>query len=630
MGVRSVSKESIRNILSKGGPKNDGQGRAVTIVIGGARESLEAQPGTLRLILRGRKGFVKMALRSGADLVPVIGFGENDIYDQLSPKTHPLVHKLQMFTLKVFKFTLPALHGRGLLNYDVGLMPYRRPVNVVIGKPIAVHSAPGHQPTSDEIDYYHELYIRELESLWETYKDHFVPSRVSELEINMTRSSPRKRSGLSYKEEDDRAVKKSSAASKALGSRRSAATERAVEPQPKRKISDDSAPKTKPAAEAPQPKKRKTAKGKDEDTMPLGNRTAVSSLKKAMYIGAHVSAAGGVNNSVTNAVHIGANSFALFLKSQRKWDNPPITSEAKDLFISGCSHHGYKAAEHALPHGSYLVNLAQSDPAKATQAYNAFLDDLIRCEQLGIKLYNFHPGSTLGDSRDAAIGRIAAQLNKSHKATSSVITVLENMAGSGNIIGSTWEDLRDIIALVDDKSRVGVCIDTCHAFAAGHDLRTPETFSKTFDAFNKIVGINYLKAFHLNDSKAPFASNRDLHANIGTGFLGLRAFHSLMNEDGFCGMPMVLETPIDRKDANGKTIENKQVWADEIKLLESLIGMNAESEEFVALEKELKERGATERRRIQDQVDKKGAKSGGKKTAAGKKKKSANTDDESN
>ncbi|KAJ6788192.1 hypothetical protein PWT90_06055 [Aphanocladium album] len=183
MGVRSVSKESIRNILSKGGPKNDGQGRAVTIVIGGARESLEAQPGTLRLILKGRKGFVKMALRSGADLVPVMGFGENDIYDQLSPKTHPLVHKIQMFTLKVFKFTLPALHGRGLLNYDVGLMPYRRPVNVVIGKPIRVHSAPGHQPTTEEIDYYHELYIKELENLWETYKDDFVPGRVSEMEI---------------------------------------------------------------------------------------------------------------------------------------------------------------------------------------------------------------------------------------------------------------------------------------------------------------------------------------------------------------------------------------------------------------------------------------------------------------
>ena len=204
----------------------------------------------------------------------------------------------------------------------------------------------------------------------------------------------------------------------------------------------------------------------------------------------------GVHNALTNAVQIGANSFALFLKSQRKWDNPPLAPDVKDQFISGCGHHDYSAAEHALPHGSYLVNLAQGDPTKAAQAYKGFLDDLQRCEELGIKLYNFHPGSTGGDPRPKAIARIAEQLNKSHKATKSVVTVLENMAGSGNVIGSTWEDLRDIIALVDDKERIGVCIDTCHAFAAGHDLRTPEAFKKTIESFNKIVGKQYLKAFH--------------------------------------------------------------------------------------------------------------------------------------
>lgn len=183
MGIRSVSKESIRNTLGKGGPSNDGKGRAVTIVIGGARESLEAHPGTLRLILKSRKGFVKMALRAGADLVPVIGFGENDLYDQLTAKTHPGVHKFQMFVLKVFKFTLPALHGRGLLNYDVGLMPYRRPVNVVVGKPIRIDTEPGHEPTAEEIDRFHEQYVNELEKLWEAYKDKFAPGRVSELKI---------------------------------------------------------------------------------------------------------------------------------------------------------------------------------------------------------------------------------------------------------------------------------------------------------------------------------------------------------------------------------------------------------------------------------------------------------------
>ncbi|KAH8735396.1 diacylglycerol acyltransferase-domain-containing protein [Ilyonectria robusta] len=181
MGLQSVSKESIWNILNKGGPKNDGQGRAVTIVVGGARESLEAQPGTLRLILKGRKGFVKMALRTGADLVPVIGFGENDLYDQLSPKTHPLVHQLQMIFLKVFKFTVPALHGRGVMNYDVGFMPYRRPVNIVVGKPIQVDRAHGPQPKQREIDLLHEKYVQEIEKLWATYKDQFAAG--VELEI---------------------------------------------------------------------------------------------------------------------------------------------------------------------------------------------------------------------------------------------------------------------------------------------------------------------------------------------------------------------------------------------------------------------------------------------------------------
>ncbi|KAG6002361.1 hypothetical protein E4U21_003154 [Claviceps maximensis] len=185
MGIRSVSKESIRNILSRGGPDDDGRGRAVTIVIGGARESLEAQPGTLRLILQGRKGFVKMALRAGADLVPVIGFGENDLYDQLSPKTHPLVHKTQMILLKVFKFTIPALHGRGLLNYDVGLMPYRRAVNIVVGRPVEIRERFGEheQPPQDLIDRYHELYVDEVERLYAAYKDKFSNGKTPELQI---------------------------------------------------------------------------------------------------------------------------------------------------------------------------------------------------------------------------------------------------------------------------------------------------------------------------------------------------------------------------------------------------------------------------------------------------------------
>ncbi|OTA59120.1 DAGAT-domain-containing protein [Hypoxylon sp. EC38] len=180
-GVRSVSKESIVNILTRGGPNGEGMGRAVTIVIGGARESLEAQPGTLRLILKERKGFVKLAVRTGADLVPVLAFGENDLYDQLHPKEHPLVHKIQMFILKVWKFTLPFLHGRGIFNYDVGLMPYRRPLNVVVGAPIKVTQA--NTVDQEEINRLHDLYVAELHKLWDRYKDEFAPDRKNEMQI---------------------------------------------------------------------------------------------------------------------------------------------------------------------------------------------------------------------------------------------------------------------------------------------------------------------------------------------------------------------------------------------------------------------------------------------------------------
>lgn len=300
--------------------------------------------------------------------------------------------------------------------------------------------------------------------------------------------------------------------------------------------------------------------------------------------------------------------------------------------------HGYDAAQHVLPHGSYLVNLAQTDKAKATQAYDNFVDDLKRCDALGIKLYNFHPGSTGGETMESACQRIAAQLNKSHKATKSVITVLENMCGSGNVVGSKFEELRDIINLVEDKSRVGVCIDTCHTFAAGYDLRSPEAFAKTMAEFDEIIGMKYLKALHLNDSKAPFGSHRDLHANIGTGFLGLRAFHNIMNYEPFQNLPMVLETPIDEKGPDGKSVENKQIWADEIKLLEGLIGRDVDSKEFVAEEEDLQAKGASERKKIQEQVDKKAdkdaaaaAKKGAKgkaKAKGGKKKKDEDSDPE--
>ncbi|KAL8952329.1 MAG: hypothetical protein Q9222_001740 [Ikaeria aurantiellina] len=419
-------------------------------------------------------------------------------------------------------------------------------------------------------------------------------------------------------------------------------------PKPQNKPKDKEPQPTDDATTSPQkPKtKRKTKEEKEAEAMPLAARTA--GLR--MHIGAHVSGAKGVQNAVTNCVHIGGNAFALFLKSQRKWDNPPLQDENRDAFRSNCIEHEYDATSHIVPHGSYLVNLAQEDPEKAKQAYDSFLEDLHRCESLGIKLYNFHPGTTNNAPRPSAIARIASALNRAHTATKTVTPLLETMAGSNNTLGSTFADLASIIALVTDKSRIGVCLDTCHLFAAGYDLRSPATFKAVLTDFDKTVGLKYVKALHLNDSKAPFSSRRDLHANIGTGFLGLRAFWNVVNERRFEGLPMVLETPIDRKVGGGaedgkaadggvsdeeeggeeqkkagkrkgkgkkkgpakkppppkeKTIEDKGIWAREIKLLESLIGMDTEGEEFKKLEKELADEGAEERKKHQEAFERK-------------------------
>lgn len=316
---------------------------------------------------------------------------------------------------------------------------------------------------------------------------------------------------------------------------------------------------------------------------------------------------------MANSVHIGANSFALFLKSQRKWENPPLIDDQCNAFHDNCKQHLYDQMQHVVPHGSYLVNLANTDEATPEQAFKSYLDDLKRCERLGIKLYNIHPGNILKNDRQKAIAHLAENINRAHEQTENVITLLENMAAGGNVLGSTFEDLRDIIARVTNKERIGVCIDTCHAFAGGYDLRSPAAFKATMDQFEEVVGFKYLRALHINDSKAPFASYRDLHANIGTGFLGLQAFHNVVNEPRIEGLPLVLETPIKMrdehgvllKDEKGKEREDKGIWAREIKMLESLVGMDARSEEFSRLESQLAKQGQPERMRLSDQIERK-------------------------
>ncbi|KAJ9296224.1 hypothetical protein DTO271G3_5365 [Paecilomyces variotii] len=396
-------------------------------------------------------------------------------------------------------------------------------------------------------------------------------------------------------------------------------------------------------------RKRKTKEEKEAEAMPLAART--QGLR--MFVGAHVSAAKGVQNAVTNSVHIGGNAFALFLKSQRKWENPPLQDENRDAFRQLCVEHKYDPAKFVLPHGSYLVNLAQENKAKAKQGYDSFLEDLQRCEDLGIKLYNFHPGSANQSSLSSALSRLAEALTNALSATKTVIPVLETMCGHGTTIGGNLSDFRDLIALIPEKyhDRIGICVDTCHSFAAGYDLVSRAGFQAFMKEFDDLVGLKYLRALHLNDSKAPRGSKRDLHANIGTGFLGLRAFHNVMNEKRFEGLPMILETPIDRPDpsylpssetralpetteepthdscaeesevedpkskkgkkskrpvgARPPTIPDYSVWVREIKLLESMIGMDPESAEFKTLEARLSEEGRAERERLQDQYDRK-------------------------
>ncbi|EGD98467.1 DNA lyase [Trichophyton tonsurans CBS 112818] len=305
----------------------------------------------------------------------------------------------------------------------------------------------------------------------------------------------------------------------------------------------------------------------------------------------------------------------------RKWDNPPLQDEHRDLFRKACVENNYDAALHVLPHGSYLVNLAQEDPAKAKVAYNSFLDDLKRCEALGIKLYNFHPGATNKTSLESSLSRLAKALISALDATKTVIPVLETMCGHGTTIGGPLSHFRDLFALIPESyhPRLGVCVDTCHSFAAGYDLRSSAGWDRFMTEFDETIGLKFLRAWHLNDSKTPLGSRRDLHANIGTGFLGLRAFHNLMNDKRVEGMPMVLETPIDRPvDGAGtgakskKTIEDKSVWAKEIKLLESLIGMDPESKEFLELEAKLADEGKEERAKHQTMFDKKAKENSGK------------------
>lgn len=273
------------------------------------------------------------------------------------------------------------------------------------------------------------------------------------------------------------------------------------------------------------------------------------------YIGAHVTASGGVENAPLNAYEIGANAFALFTKNQRQWKSVPLSAKSIKEFKANCEKYALDP-KYILPHDSYLINLGSPDEEGLTKSRDAFLDEMQRCEQLGINLLNFHPGSHLKKiSVEECLDNVAESINIALSQTKDVIAVIENTAGQGTNIGNEFWHLKHIIDKVEDKSRVGICIDTCHTYSAGYDI--VGNYDNVFKELDEVVGLEYLKAFHLNDSKKELGSRVDRHESIGKGTLGIDFFKRFMNDSRFDNIPIILETP------------DETVWADEIKLLRS-------------------------------------------------------------
>ncbi|THG96299.1 hypothetical protein EW026_g5510 [Hermanssonia centrifuga] len=302
-------------------------------------------------------------------------------------------------------------------------------------------------------------------------------------------------------------------------------------------------------------------------------------------IGPHVSAAGGVENAVLNAASIGATAFALFVKSQRKWTSSPLTAESIATFKSRMLEFGYDA-KHVLPHGNYLVNLGNPDDEKREKSYECFLDDLKRLLKIPILLSSCSPGSTVGQvTPEVSLSLIAQCLNRAHKETKNIITVIESMAGAGNVLGSKFSELAKIIQEVEDKARVGVCLDTCHMFVAGYDIRTREGWENTMEEFEREIGIKYLRGMHLNDSKAALGSHKDRHENIGAGCLGLNTFLYILNDSRTKNLPLIMETPAhDVGKSNGRTGEGYEVWRIEIAVLKRLASLSETPDEIQKLD----------------------------------------------
>lgn len=276
------------------------------------------------------------------------------------------------------------------------------------------------------------------------------------------------------------------------------------------------------------------------------------------FIGAHVSTSGGIQNAPIHAHAIGASAFSLFIKNQRQWHAKPLENKIIHAFQTYCKELDF-TPDQILPHASYLINLGHPDKTGLTKSREAFLDEMQRCELLGLKRLNIHPGSHLNKYPETyCLKTIAESINITLSKTNSVSAVLENTAGQGSNLGYTFEQINNIIQLVEEKSRIGVCIDTCHAFTAGYELSTYDGFSKTFEHFEETIGFQYLQGLHLNDSKKKFQTRVDRHASLGEGFIGKETFQRIMQDARFDNIPLILETP------------DETIWAKEINWLQSL------------------------------------------------------------
>ena len=277
------------------------------------------------------------------------------------------------------------------------------------------------------------------------------------------------------------------------------------------------------------------------------------------YTGAHVSISGGIEKGPLNAMAIGADAMAIFTKNQRQWKSKPLTEESILNFKENLKKAGIKS-DKVLVHDSYLINLGNPDEDKRQKSLHAFIDEIKRCDILGLTLLNFHPGSHLkAISEDQCMEYISKSMNIAISETDNVILVIENTAGQGTNIGYKFEHLAKIISKIDNKKRVGVCIDTCHTFASGYDLRDEISFNKTMEKFDEIVGNEFLRGMHLNDSKKELGTRVDRHDSLGKGFMGFKPFELIMKDDRFNDIPLILETP------------NPAIWADEISILRSYI-----------------------------------------------------------